>query len=99
MSVVNPEIVKQVARLARLELEGTELALLATQMDAILAYVQQLSSVATDRIEPTSHVLPLANLLRPDAVQPSLKAEQVMALAPASRAPFVAVPKVIETER
>ncbi len=99
MSVVSQDTVKQVALLARLKLEGHQLAHLASQLDSILAYVQQLSSVPTDRIEPTTHVLALANVLRPDAVKPSLKPEQVAALAPASRPPFVAVPKVIEVKR
>ena len=99
MSVVSQDTVKQVALLARLKLEGDELSHLATQLDAILSYVQQLAGVATDQIEPTSHVLPLQDVLRPDTVKPSLKSEQVTALAPASRPPFVAVPKVIGVER
>lgn len=98
MSVVDPQTVQQVARLARLELEASQVSQLAAQLDKILAYVQQLSAVGTDRIEPTSHVLALSNVLRADAVQPSLKPEQVTALAPASQASFVAVPKVIEAE-
>ena len=97
MSVVTPEIVTQVARLARLRLEGPALTQLATQLDGILRYVQQLQAVSTEHIEPTSHAVPLSNVLRPDEPGISLPSEQVLALAPAAKPPFVTVPKVIET--
>ncbi len=96
MSVVTPDIVKHVARLARLRLEGKSLDQLAAQLDEILTYVQQLQAVPTQGVEPTSHVLPLGNVLRKDTPQPSLSQEQVLALAPAQQKPFVKVPKVIE---
>ena len=97
MAVVTPDVVRQVAVLARLRLEGEALTQLAAQLDEILQYVQQLQSVNTDRIEPTSHVLPLSNVLRKDEPKPCLGPDVVAALAPASQKPFVKVPKVIET--
>ena len=97
MGVVTPDIVKQVAHLARLRLEGPALSQLAAQLDEILQYMQQLQEVPTDRVEPTSHVLPLSNVLRKDEPVPSLGQDVVLALAPASQRPFVKVPKVIET--
>ena len=96
MAVVTPDIVKQVALLARLRLEGDALTWVAAQLDEILQYVQQLQAVDTTNIEPTSHVLPLSNVLRKDEPQPSLSQDAVLALAPAAHPPFVKVPKVIE---
>jgi aspartyl-tRNA(Asn)/glutamyl-tRNA(Gln) amidotransferase subunit C len=96
MSTVTPEIVKHVALLARLRLEGEALARTAAQLDEILEYVKKLQSVPTDGIEPTTHVLPLSNVLRPDDVRPSLPQGTIAALAPAMHPPFVKVPKVIE---
>ena len=96
MGAVTPEVVKQVASLARLRLEGDALTRLATQLDEILRYVQQLQRVPTDGVEPTSHVLPLSNVLRKDEPGPSLSQATVIALAPAGQLPFVKVPKVIE---
>lgn len=96
MSVVTPEIVKQVALLARLRLEGEALTQTAAQLDHILGYVQRLQQVPTDNVEPTTHVLPLSNVLRADTIQPSLPQEAVMRLSPASKAPYFKVPKVIE---
>ena len=96
MAGINPDVVKQVASLARLSVDGEALARLSSQLDEILAYVQQLQAVPTDRVEPTSHVMPLANVLRADQPMPSLPQEAVVALAPAAQHPFVKVPKVIE---
>lgn len=97
MSVVTPAIVQHVARLARLQVEGPALDQLASQLDHILQYVQQLQAVATDRVEPTSHVLPIANVLRADEPCASLSQADVTAFAPAAQPPFIKVPKVIET--
>ena len=96
MGIVTPEVVKQVAWLARLRLEGKALEQFSGQLDEILQYVQQLQAVSTDGVEPTSHVLPLSNVLRTDEPSPSLSQETVLALAPAHQRPFVKVPKVIE---
>ena len=96
MGVVTPDVVKQVALLARLRLEGPALAQIAAQLDEILAYVQQLQAIPTDQVEPTSHVLPLSNVLRKDEPSPSLSQDAVLALAPAKQPPFVKVPKIIE---
>lgn len=96
MAVVTPEIIRQVALLARLRLEGEALSHLAAQLDEILQYVQRLQAVPTDHVEPTSHVLPLSNVLRDDQPRASLSPEAVARLAPARQGCFVAVPKVIE---
>ena len=97
MGAITPDVIEQVAVLARLRLEGPALAQLAGQLDEILQYVQRLQSVNTDRIEPTSHVLPLSNVLRKDQPSASLSQEAVVGLAPATHPPFITVPKVIET--
>ena len=97
MAVITSDIVRQVAYLARLRLEGPELSQVAAQLDEILQYVQQLQTVPTEQVEPTSHVLPLSNVLREDTPASSLSQQAVLSLAPAVRAPFVSVPKVIET--
>jgi aspartyl-tRNA(Asn)/glutamyl-tRNA(Gln) amidotransferase subunit C len=97
MAVVTPDIVAQVARLARLRLEGPALAQFAAQLDEILQYVQRLQAVDTAKVEPTSHVLPLSNVLRKDEPRASLPVDAVTAMAPAKRPPYFAVPKVIES--
>ena len=98
MPHITAEEVKKVAHLARLQLSAEETQLFTQQLGAILDYIQQLKRLQTDAVTPTSHVLPLVNVLRPDETQPCLDAEQVTAMAPARKGQFVQVPKVIETE-
>ena len=97
MPAITPDIIQQVALLARLRLEGEALARFTAQLDDILEYARQLQAVPTDGIDPTSHVLPLSNVLRKDEAKPSLPSDAVVAIAPAKQPPFVKVPKVIET--
>lgn len=96
MPLVSMKEVQQVAHLARLALNPKELERLATQLDDILKYVRQLQSVSTDGVEPTSHVLPLADITRADQRLPSLPAEEVLRLAPARHGDLVKVPKIID---
>ncbi len=96
MSVITTDDVRQVAWLARIDLSPEELQKLSAQLDTILSYVTQLQAVPTDSIEPTSHVLPLSNITRPDRHQPSPNPEDVLTLAPARHGNLVKVPKVVD---
>jgi aspartyl-tRNA(Asn)/glutamyl-tRNA(Gln) amidotransferase subunit C len=96
MAVVTPQIVEQVALLARLRLEGEALSATVAQLDRILEYVKRLQAIPTEGVEPTSHVLPLSNVMRADAPQPSLAQEAVCRMSPSAQPPFFKVPKVIE---
>jgi len=88
--------VQQVARLARVQLDAAQEARFAAQLGEILQYVQQLQSVQTDGVEPTSHVVPLSNVMRPDQLAPSTAPDAVVALAPARHGQLYKVPKIIE---
>ncbi|PLX78916.1 MAG: Asp-tRNA(Asn)/Glu-tRNA(Gln) amidotransferase GatCAB subunit C [Desulfuromonas sp.] len=86
----------QVAKLARLDLPEAELSKLATQMDAILAYVDKLNELDTDGIEPMSHAVPMDNAFREDQIKPSIGLERALKNAPAAKDDCFQVPKVIE---
>ena len=88
--------VAHVARLARLALDEAELDALTGDMDAILAYVDQLDRLDTDSIVPTAHAVPMANAFRPDEVRPSFTPEQALANAPQPDPAGFRVPRVIE---
>ncbi|MBI4355367.1 MAG: Asp-tRNA(Asn)/Glu-tRNA(Gln) amidotransferase subunit GatC [Candidatus Omnitrophica bacterium] len=98
MPRITAEEVRVVAHLARLSLTDEEVRLFTQQLDTILDYVQQLQRLKTESVSPTTHVLPLANVLRPDQITPSLDPETVAALAPQRKGRFIQVPKIIETE-
>ena len=96
MSSLTAEQVRQIAHLARLELTDAELAVLAPQLDAIVAYMGQLQQVSTQGVEPLAHALPVENVFRDDEPAASLPVDEALANTPARRGPFYAVPAVLE---
>jgi aspartyl-tRNA(Asn)/glutamyl-tRNA(Gln) amidotransferase subunit C len=90
------EDVEYVARLARLELAQDEAAQLTEQLDRILDYIAKLNELDTSNVEPTSHVLPIRNVTRPDRVEIRMSREDALALAPEERDGYYQVPRVIE---
>ena len=93
---VDVKTVQQVALLARLQVAEAQQPKFAAQLAEILGYVQQLQDVPTDGVEPTSHVVPLSNVTRPDQSCPSVPPERVLAIAPARHGQLYKVPKIIE---
>jgi aspartyl-tRNA(Asn)/glutamyl-tRNA(Gln) amidotransferase subunit C len=93
---ISLEQVRYVAELARLELAPAEEERLTGQLNAILEYMGQLAEVDTAGVEPTSHVLPLTNVLREDEPRPGLTNEAALANAPDAHEGHFAVPKIIE---
>ena len=96
MPHVTPDEVRHVALLARIALSDAEIAQFQEQLERILDHIAQLQSLDTTDVPPTSHVLPLKNVLRDDVVQPCLSPDTVASLAPARQGQFVKVPRVIE---
>lgn len=90
------ENVEHVARLARLELASEEKDRFLGQLNAILNYVDKLNELNTDDVAPTTHVLPIHNVLRDDEVRESLTIEQVMKNAPEEEEGQFLVPAVLE---
>ena len=90
--------IEQIAELARLSLKPEEKAKLKKDLESILAYVEQLKAVPTDAVEPTSHVLNLENVFRPDKIRPSDIREEVLKHTPRREGNFFKVPKIIEQE-
>jgi len=96
MMKITVEKVRYVAELARLDLAPGEEDRLTGQLNAILEYMDQLAEVDTAGIEPTSHVLPLTNVMREDIVHDCLSNAEALANAPAAEQGHFAVPKIIE---
>jgi len=88
--------VKQVAKLARLELSEDEKAIFARQLSAILSYMDQLKTLDTGGVEPTATMLPTDNVFRDDQVRPSLPQEAALANAPDQADGFFRVPRILE---
>lgn len=88
--------IEQIAELARLNLKPEEKSKLQKDLESILAYVEQLKKVNTEKVPPTSHVLDLENVFREDKVRASDIREEVLKHAPSRQGNFFKVPKVIE---
>lgn len=88
--------VENVAVLSRLEFGEGDTAKFTGQLNAILDYIDMLSKVDTEGVEPTAHVLPLQNVVRADEVKPSLARELAMANAPEAEDGYFKVPKILE---
>jgi aspartyl-tRNA(Asn)/glutamyl-tRNA(Gln) amidotransferase subunit C len=88
--------VEHVAMLARLYLDEEEKAKYTRQLNSILDYMEKLNQLDTEKVEPTSHVLPIKNVFRKDRVEESLANEEVLANAPDKENGYFKVPKIIE---
>ncbi len=90
--------IEKIAELARLNLKPEEKKKLEKELESILAYVEKLKALDTDKVEPTSHVLNLENVFRPDEVKVSGVRDEVLDHAPARDGKFFKVPKVVDRE-
>ena len=88
--------VEHVARLARLELSAEEKERMRRELDGILSYIDKLRRLDTSGVEPTSHAVPLTNVMRDDVERPSLPQEDMLANAPDRHGELFRVPKIIE---
>ena len=93
---IGVENVEYAARLARLRLSDEEKEEFTGQLDDILTYMDQLNTVDTTEVEPTSHVISITNVLRNDEVCESLPREPSLRNAPEAERGFYKVPKIIE---
>ena len=93
---VDASTVRRIARLARIAVAEDEVEHLRGELNAILAFVEQLGEVNVEGVEPMTSVTPLAMKTRKDVVTDGGDPEAVMANAPKSEDDFYLVPKVIE---
>jgi aspartyl-tRNA(Asn)/glutamyl-tRNA(Gln) amidotransferase subunit C len=80
--VIEREQVLHVARLSRLKLEESEVEAMQADLSSILDHVDRLSEIDIEGVEPTSHVVPLENVLRDDVPRPSLDRDISLGQAP-----------------
>jgi aspartyl-tRNA(Asn)/glutamyl-tRNA(Gln) amidotransferase subunit C len=80
--VIDRDQVVHVARLARLRLDESELERMSKELSGILDHVERISELDLEAVEPTTHVIELQNVLRPDEPRPSLPRERALETAP-----------------
>jgi len=95
MKISNKDV-KEVADLARLEIEEEQLDKFTNQFENILKFISKLDELNTDDVESTSHVLDMPTPLREDKVEEWLSQDEALKNAPQREDEFFGVPKVIE---
>jgi aspartyl-tRNA(Asn)/glutamyl-tRNA(Gln) amidotransferase subunit C len=93
---VDAATVKRVAHLARIALPEGEVGRMQGEINAILGFVEQLSKVNVDGVEPMTSVTPMLLKKRADRVTDGDIADAIMANSPMSEDHFFLVPKVVE---
>ena len=93
---VDAATVRRIAQLARIAVTDDEVPHLQGELNAMLAFVEQLSEVNVDGVEPMTSVTPMDMKKRADVVDDGGIAEAVVANAPATEDHFFLVPKVVE---
>ena len=98
MATISRDEVAHLAKLARLAVTEDELDTFAGQLDVILQAVAQVGEVAAVDVPPTSHSVPLTNVLRDDVMVPCLTREDALAGAPDAEDNRFRVPRILDQE-
>lgn len=98
MPAITRDEVAHLARLARLQLREDEIDAYAGQLDVILGAVARVAEVAAADVPPTSHALPLTNVVRPDEARPGLAPDEALAGASAAEDGRFRVPRILSEE-
>jgi aspartyl-tRNA(Asn)/glutamyl-tRNA(Gln) amidotransferase subunit C len=98
MAAISRDEVAHLAHLSRLAVTEDELDTFAGQLDVILQSVARISEVAAADIPPTSHAVPLTNVLRADEIQPCLDQRDALAAAPDAAQGRFRVPRILDEE-
>ncbi|HWC92351.1 MAG TPA: Asp-tRNA(Asn)/Glu-tRNA(Gln) amidotransferase subunit GatC [Pseudolabrys sp.] len=93
---VDADTVRRIAHLARIAVAEDEVAHLQGELNAILAFVEQLSEVDVSGVSPMTSVTPMKMKMRADQVTDGGIAAEIVKNAPASDDNFFLVPKVVE---
>lgn len=98
MAAISRDEVAHLARLSRLAVTEDELDMFAGQLDVILQSVARIRDVAAADIPPTSHSVPLTNVLREDEVMPCLSRQDALSGAPDAAEGRFRVPRILDEE-
>jgi aspartyl-tRNA(Asn)/glutamyl-tRNA(Gln) amidotransferase subunit C len=90
--VIDRDQVLHVARLARLRLADDEIDTMSRELSSVLDHIEKISELDLDGVPPTSHVVEVENVLRPDEPRPSWSRERALAEAPDAAANGFRVP-------
>lgn len=93
---ISHEEIQKIALLSRLSIKEDQMDAVGTQLNDILSYMDLISHVDVDGVQPTAHAVSMQNVMRDDVVRQSFTNEQALANAPEPENGYFKVPKVIQ---
>lgn len=96
--MIDSQLVRKVANLARLELTADEEVQFTTQLGSILDYIQQLNQLDVTNVAPTTRAIDVSNVTREDILQPYPEREAILNSAPQQEGDFFRVPKILNAD-
>ena len=90
------QTIRSLAHLARLEFDETKEQEMLTDLNKILNWVDKLSELDTENIEPLIHMTEEVNVMREDVAQNTVTHEEALRNAPKKDSDYIRVPKVLE---
>jgi len=93
---VDEKTVRRIAHLARIAVADDEVPNLQRELNAMLAFVEELGAVNVDGVEPMTSVVPMKMVWRKDEASDHAGAATIVANAPTSEDGFFVVPRVVE---
>ena len=93
---VDTATVRRIAHLSRIAVTDEEVTHLQSELNAILAFIEQLRGVDVEKVEPMTSVMPMLLKKRQDEVTDGFIADEIVANAPQPEDHFFVVPKVVE---
>ena len=93
---INDDLVQHIAHLARLEFKGEELKQIKGDMQNIIAFMDKLSELNTEEVEPLIFMSDEVNVLREDRSERMVTSEQALKNAPKKDSDYFRIPKVLE---
>lgn len=92
---IDPDLVRHIAKLSRIDLSEEQVRKFAPQLAAILSYFDKLKELDTSDVEPMAHAVDIRNVFAADSPGKSLTQDQALANAPQRDGNFFKTPKVI----
>ena len=92
---ISEQTIREVAKLARLNLTDDEAKLFSSQLGDVLGAIDQIKQLDVDNVKPMPHAYDQTNVFRADQEAPGMSVDNALANAPDKDAPFFKVPKVL----
>ena len=93
---INDDLVQHIAHLARLEFQGEDLKAIKGDMQNIIGFMDKLSQLDTDEVEPLIFMSDEVNVLREDVVEKTVTSKEALKNAPKKDSDYFRIPKVLD---